>query len=445
MSRIISAPVAPTSPSLSTATRGATIVPTRKALLADADCASAAQLVVALSGMGVQAGVCNDGSNLIEQAKKILPDIVLIDTDLPRTDIGSVIRVLARFPTTRSVVIILTTPPGTDTSKLARLQGLGAFRVICRSTAGPVLLEVLQAALDQSKKLQQRQADEDETKVCPTRHVLGNSSLLARRVFCPFHDNFVALERFVLRTGKVVAEQSLFDLPIYKHAAPKCDFVNFHLLAVSVCPQCFFATNEPSYFHDPSETRFKMHPHSQQTRDALIGQTPERLRLASKISRDFFTEKRTPADALISYELAIATSTVIHACNRYVLPIEQLRIANYHLRVVHLLELDHADNSAIEVCAEKAIACLKQGFTVLEGGPLSKTTYQLVTLSIAMGEDKSAYAYLARLIELAKEPAANSDDCAALERYLSQGKAAWEDRERHRFPSVAARLALDAA
>jgi len=404
-----------------------------KILIANADCASAAELVVAASALGFHAGVCNDGSSLIEQTKKIIPDIVFIDTELPRTDAGSVIRVLQRFPGTRAVVVILMVPSGTDTSKLARAQALGAFRVVSRTIHGQAMVDLLDEAQEEAERLKHEHHASDDAKVCATRHVPGNNSLLARKISCPFHDSFVALDRFVLRTGRILTDQTFFDLPVYIHAAPKCDFINYHLLAVAVCPKCFFATNEPSYFHDPSEKKLKLHHHSQPTRDMMISRTAQRVAIASRISSGFFTEQRTVADALISYDLAISASEVILTCNRHALPLEHLRLANYHLRIAHLMELSKA--SAVDVKARAVLAMdgLKQAFLTLEGGGLLKATYQLVALTIALGDDKSAYQYITRLTELSHQPSANSDDCAAMERYLAKSKSAWENREAHRF------------
>jgi uncharacterized protein (DUF2225 family) len=267
--------------------------------------------------------------------------------------------------------------------------------------------------------------------------VEGNSSLLQRRVGCPFHDKPVPFDRYILRTGKILTDISLFDLPVYKSPMAGMDFVNFHLLNIAVCPKCFFATNNPAYLIDPGADP---HEHTPATRKAIIDGTPARAAMAAKLGSDFFNEHRTAADAIVAYQLAIRCGETIFACNKSSLPFELLRLGNYHLRLAHLYELQNPADERREAHLTQALEWLKQGFTVLDPPALYKATYQVVAIAIALGDDRGAYPYLARMKEMRAEPTLDRTHASMLERFAGRAINVWENRDYHRLPSVQARI-----
>lgn len=377
---------------------------------------------------------CNCGSDIIALAKQHQPDVVFLDVSLKRTDPGECVRVLERFEGTRSVVVVLMCPREIEVSRLARLEAIGALGVLVKPLTRDGLLQTFRQALAESNERKTRFESPTQRKAGVTRHVESNNSLLVRTMFCPFHETPVAVERYMLRTGKIQTDSSFFDLPVYKSAVKGADFIDYHLLGVAVCPRCLFASNNPQYFRDPENAKHDAIEHNAATRAAIPAATGARLELTGTLEPGFFTENRTLAGAIKSYELAIHCGHTLVSANRHALSLEFLRLGNYHLRLAHLHGLAGAGVAVKKAQFKAAYDWLAQGFTVLSGAELFKSVYQLVALAIASGEDKSAYQYIARLGEIERDPATTKQDRAALDRYLSRCRRAWEDRADHRLP-----------
>lgn len=394
---------------------------------------TAVQQVVHQEGMEVH--ICPPDQDLVETTKKLVPDALVIDADRPRTDLASMARIISRYSETRAVMTILVCPGAPDRARLERLQATNPFAVLPRPLTYARLSDTLQRAIGQSWQLRQELGLVMPGNQSTTRHVEGNNSLLIHQVTCPFHSEPTTLDRYVLRAGKIETEMSFFDIPIYKSATRGADFVDYNLIAITVCPQCLFASNDPAHFGDPAERSIKPVEFNATTIATVQGKTPVRRSIAQGITADFYTERRTPQQALIAYALAIESAKTLYECNKYSMPIELLRLANHHLRLMQLHQKLKSPQDQIENHAKEAAEWLKKAFVLLEGPALFKTAYQLVAISIWTGEDKAAHQYMSRLAELERDPGLQKDVRASLERYHARCKQAWEDREMHRSPT----------
>ena len=391
---------------------------------------------------GFESIVVRDATTAISATKDHLPDCLWLDAGLRGLDAGKVVRILQRYAPTRCSVPIIIAPEAISPLRLNQLASLGTQAVVERPFDAHLLADAFRAALAGSSDLKSRYEAPALRSVSPTRRVESNSSLLARRVGCPFHDKPVPFERYILRTGKILTDISLVDLPVYKTPVAGTDFVNFHLLNVAVCPKCFFATNNPAYLIDPGADP---HEHTAATRKAIIDDAPDRAAMAANISADFFNEHRTTADAIAAYQLAIRCGETLFACNKSTLPFELLRLGNYHLRLAHLYELENPADERREAQLVRALDWLKEGFTVLDPPSLFKATYQVIAIAISLGDDKGAYPYLARLKVLRNESTIDPTHLTMLDRYIARATTAWENREYTRLPSVQARLESEKA
>lgn len=387
-------------------------------------------------GEGFSVVDCVSGSDVIPFAKQYQPDVIFLDVGMKRVDAGACVRVLERFADTRSVVIVLTCPRDIEATRLARLEACGALLVLVKPLTRDGLLQAFRQALDESHRRKTQFEQPARRKPAATRHVAGNNSLLVRQLRCPFHETPVPVDRFVLRTGKIQTDTSFFDLPVYTSAVAGADYVDYNLLGVAVCPRCLFASNNPAYFSDPADHKTSPHTHTAATRAAVTAATGERLILAGTLPDDFFTDRRTPAGAALSYTLAVHSARTLLGCNRHALSVELLRLGNYHLRLADLNAPAASSDDSRAGHYSAAFDWLRQAFTVLDGAELCKTIYQLVALAIGRGEDKAAYQYLSRLVELQRTPAISPENRAALDRYLAGCRRAWEDRDMHRFPWI---------
>lgn len=405
-------------------------------LVADASASSRAAMATVFSGEGFSVVECSSGSDVIPFAKEHQPDVVFLDVDLRRADARECVRVLERFNGTRSVVVILTCPRDIDATRLARLEETGALLVLVKPLTQDGLLQAFRQALNESHRRKSKFEAPGKRRAPATRHVAGNNSLLVRSLKCPFHETPVAVDRYMLRTGKIQTDSSFFDLPVYKNAVAGADYVDYHLLGVAVCPRCLFASNNPAYFLDPSDRKGKTPEHNAMTRTAMANATGARLQLAGELPAGFFTHERSLSGAILSYELAIHAGKTLLSCNRHTLALEHLRIGNYHLRLAYLHEIAGNGDEVRAAHFGAARESLQHAFTVLDGAELYKTIYQLVALNIAFGDDRGAYQFITSIAELEGEPRKPGQDRGSLDRYLARSRRTWEDRNDHRFPWI---------
>jgi CheY-like chemotaxis protein len=379
---------------------------------------------------------CFTGPDVIPFVKEHQPDVCFLDAGMKRLDAGECVRVLGRFEGTRTVAVIVTCPPEVGAAELGQLEASGASCVLVRPLTSDGLLKAFRQALEESHERKVTARQRLSSKVVTTRRVDGNNSLLVRRLECPFHETPVEVEHFVLRTGKIQTDTSFFDLPVYKGPIGGADPVDYHLLGVAACPRCLFATNNPEHFIDPANRRAKSSAHPAGTKRAIAQAAGARWQIAAELPADFTSERRGVSSAILSYELAIASSKTFVNRDRQAHAFELLRLGNYHLRLAYLHDKTSAGDATLRGQYAAATDWLREAFTVLDGAPLYKAIYQLVALGIAAGDDRSAYQYLSRLSELEREPLDAVPDRPALDRYLSRCRRAWEDRNDHRFPWI---------
>jgi CheY-like chemotaxis protein len=404
-------------------------------LVADSSAERRRALGKLLQGQGFGVIDCLTGPDVIPLAEAHQPDVCFIDAGMKRLDAGQCVRLLGRLEGTRSTAVIVTCPTDIAAAKLGQLEASGASCVLVRPLTSEGLLKAFRQALEEAheRKLQFRQADASR-KSSMTRHVDGNNSLLARRLECPFHETPVEVEHFVLRTGKILIDTNFFDLPVYKSPIGGADYVDYHLLGVATCPRCLFATNDPDHFIDPGSRKARSSARPAGTKRAVAQATGERLQLAGELPPDFFTYHRGVTSAILSYELAIASSKTLIERDRQAHAFELLRLGNYRLRLAYLHGKLKAEDATLRSDYAAAADWLREAFTVLDGAPLYKAIYQLVALGVASGDDRAASRYLMRLSQFEREPVDATPDRPALDRYLARCRRAWQDRADHRFP-----------
>lgn len=228
-----------------------------------------------------------------------------------------------------------------------------------------------------------------------------------------------------------------FDIPLYTTAARGAVYVNFHWLSVSVCPTCFFASSDPDYFLQPANRRAQVHEMHPLALQHVVDGWAARQALARDLSPTFFTDHRTLADALRSYELAIASSETLYGANPHTFAIELSRIGNYHLRLGLLQEEAKAAPEVVAGAYQKALEVFQKAYVYLQGPVFYRNVYQIIALAIYFSDDTTAYKYLARMKELGHAGGAAAEVSAqgrpTLGRYLALAEKAWEDREYHRW------------
>lgn len=406
--------------------------PTLKIALAMRDPALRAQGNAVLSEHGASVTEITGLADVMYTVREAQPDLLLLDLDAPAGDLVSCVRVLHRNPQTKGTAVVVAVPPGKDKTVLVELAQAGAVGILVKPLDWRHLLERLQQYVQKGNTA----AHDPHAGEQGATHVPDNSSLLMHRLICPFHENGEPFWHYTLRAGKVATEMNFFDVPVYTEATKGSVYVNYHLLAVAVCPTCFFASNNPDYFQQPGNRRATPHSFDPATVVAMMASAPDRQKHAAGLSRQFVSAQRPMADALVAYDLAILTSRQLHHCNPHAFAIELARVGNYYLRKAVLMEKQPGVTvEAVREVYGKAVESLREAYVYLQGPAFYRNIYQLMAALIYLADDAGAYQYFSRFKELEQSPPAAPGERATMLRYSAQCQKAWEDREYHRAPA----------
>lgn len=391
---------------------------------------------------GYQLTLVSGGSNLLDTCKQAAPDVLLLDTELNKTDVGRIVRILQRYPDTRATVIMLLTPEKPDNMLVHLIRTLEVFKVIARPLTVKSILGQMLEASKWSQALRKSFGMQERKQETLTRYVEGSDSLLARTISCPMHDKPVKTQRYLVRTGKLTAAMDEFDLPVYCTDDNAPDLA-FNRLSVTVCPKCLFASNNPAFFVDAASNKLSGDlPHLVQS--TLAADSRDRRRVYEGGSTTIFTAQRTAEDAVASLRLALHCGIEMINAGHRLSPLELLRQANYHLRLAQQLDLMNSPPDPAAKQRAMALQIIHRIMPVMEGAGLIKNLFQAVSLCIWFGKDALATAHVKALTTMKEEARFIAHDAAALERYLPRAVELWNKRDSHRSPVPLPPVAEDA-
>ncbi len=437
---------ATTTPSPADALSGQTL------LIAEANASETAALQTVLGNSGATVEVVTNPSQVIEEAKKHKPGVLLIDHAMPGLDLGQTTRILSRHPDTAATAILLVAPADLAARDERRLKELDVFGILKRPLTCSGIRGTFTNAInfhnEAASMRTKRAGGKGRSKL-----VQGCSALLKRDLSCPYHSFGVPVESFQLRAGKIETDVDLFDLPIYRQGGSAADdFVDYNLAGLSICTECYFATNDPNYFDDPdrgvstvdergaSRAAYRIDP---ATRGKITQAAGHRglvafERTGGEPQLSFFSWNRSHKEALIGYELAIATSRVLYEAAPVRRSLELLRLGNYELRRARLHEQMHAKPTRVLKHRAAAGEWLAQAFAKCKGVAMYKAAYQLTSINIHVGQDAVAFRFLQALREQTRLSMREQEDPVTLDRYLRRAQNVWEDRSRLRAHAATA-------
>ncbi|MBF0352177.1 MAG: DUF2225 domain-containing protein [SAR324 cluster bacterium] len=144
------------------------------------------------------------------------------------------------------------------------------------------------------------QSNEEQVITC------SNNSLMGKAVSCYIcGQNDIVF--WHLRSHAMITQSSLFNIPVYTQATDEHDFCDYSLLQITVCPKCYYASDDISYFK-AGNSRSPISISDIQQK--WLTQT-ETLRKSLALSKDFYTEKRSIPEAIQTYSLALKTCDAI--------------------------------------------------------------------------------------------------------------------------------------
>ena len=412
-------------------------------LIATANVREITALQTVLGDDGAKVEVVTSGGRLLEEAKRLEPDILLLDIELAGLDVGPATRVLARHPGTSGSATILLLGENTSPRLMRMMKDLGTFALMPRPLTCAAIRSSFRSAAKfaaEATKTEQRK----ETRAHP-RLVPGCNALLRKQLNCPFHPFGVKVSHFELRSGKLVGDTDLFDVPVYHKAARDGDFVDYNLASITVCPDCFFATNDPNYFDDPdlgeaalpagaNRNAYRLDPatRGKVATSAGLRSLTAHDRLGREPDASFFAHDRSVEAGLIAYELAIMSSRSLYEAAPVRRSVELLRLGNYELRIASILHGLKRDEATVLSHRAAAAEWLERAFIDCKGVGMYKSAYQLVAIYCHLGQERKAFPFLGTLKEQTKLSRRDQEDPAALERYVRRAEAVWADRDHHR-------------
>lgn len=386
--------------------------------------------------------------------------ILVLDVELTGDPL-LMLRSMADAAQKKRVAVVLACPATTARETLQAFIAAGARQAVVKPTTAEPLAEKIAAAAGQlasggqdSAKPQAlarakgggAAAAEPKGKPQAAVAVEGNNSILARAVACPFHEEAVTFTQYTLRSGRIRTETDILDITQYVEPLRGADFCDFNLLAVSVCPKCLFATNNPDYFRRPNEPKHKPHEFDEATWAAVVGGAEQRrASVGAALDEAFFTHTRSKDGAVLSYRLAMQCSELLYKANKLQFPIELVRAANHHLRLGQFIKQGGGGDAKVRGEFAVAFKQLQEAFAIVQGPPFFKAAYQLAVLAIYLHEDKQAMQYINRLQLIDREGKVSPEHKTALQSYLGRAQTAWQDRDMHRGPEPESTEAAKAA
>lgn len=410
----------------------------RKLVLAESDSRHRAETGRYLRSIGMEvfeAGGSSDACNVIQMQSPVL---VVVDVDLegdPARVIRAALdkrRATIESPFKPSTKVILTCKAKTPRDKLLALAGQGVEAILVTPCRPELMIDRLARAIELQDKPHPI-TSAAAAALRPVSLVQGNNSLLQQQMFCPFHEKQTVARRYALRVNHIETDPNFFDVPVYKQAIGSADFVNYHQLCVTVCPECLFASADPAHFLAPHDRRHLTRQLPSSARYAIISRAQQRREILGTPSNTFFNEHRSIEEAIKSFELANHCSATLHNAAPRQLADELVRQGNYHLRIALLREQLGQSQSLRDKHIEQASRLLKDAYPTLPEANIPRGVYQCVATSIYFGEDHEAHQYLSQLSKLSRQ-ATDPSFKQALERYLLRSARAWEDRDDHRKP-----------
>ncbi len=399
----------------------------RHIFAADGNATETKAIQAVLSAAGATVDLFTDGRILLQRSAAVGPDVIVLDT-VPRLDVGEIVRVLARHPKTAASAIVLLVPADLNPRLQRMYAQLGVFGILTRPLTCAAIREQLAAAATFADKAK---ADaEAELNFAAPGIVPGCDALLRRNLTCPFHAFGVEVAHYQLRAGKLASEVDVFDVPTYTPTTRDGDAIDYNLVAVSVCPECFFATSDVEQMGDDLEIDNRTL--SKVAQSAGLRGLAVHDALKGEPRASFFTHERTPQEAVAAYAVAAMSSQVLYESSPVRRSIELLRTVNHHLRRANILQ-QHLRRPADALAARREAATFAQrAFAECKGAAMYRAGYQAMALRIHLGDDAAAFGYLAAFKDERKLAHRDQQDPATLERYLRRTTRLWEDRDLHR-------------
>jgi two-component system phosphate regulon response regulator PhoB len=178
---------------------------------------------------GYQVRCALDGELALAEARRNMPDLILLDRMLPRLSGDEVVGQLKRDPATRAIPIIMVTAKAHESDELVGLA-LGADDYIAKPFSMKLLLARVQAMLRRGEALG-RDAEvlsAGRIRLNAARHEL----LVSDRPVAITATEFRILKALIAANGRVLSRAQLIDATLGPHAAVTDRTIDVHITSL---------------------------------------------------------------------------------------------------------------------------------------------------------------------------------------------------------------------
>jgi len=364
-----------------------------KVLIADSGAAFKRSAAEALSDKGFAVTLAATPEEAFEIARSASPEIILYDMDLPGYEGAEALKLFARMRGAReSFILANSIHSGGEYAAAAREAG--AWDFIVRPVDQGYLVETAVAV-----KRHLRRPREVPRKP-------ANRSLKSVSSRCPRPGCGATVYGFALRGKPMLVREDQFETPIFTSAAGGHEFVDYNLLSVSVCPECYRARDEAAR---------PVKPEGGAPRPVQHAPEPALFRIAAEADDTLFSEDRSPSAALAALRLAIETARAEGDCDS---PADLGALADLYFKaaaVSHGAEDERARDRFLGE-AEKVCAAAVEREPC---GEVYRAAYRLAALYVFFARDADAAATLETFERFAKPAPGRMKprDARVLEKY----------------------------
>ena len=256
------------------------IAPPVRVLVADSGAGTRRTVAEALTRKGFTVEMSENAEDAFEKVRVFRPNLVFYDLELPGYDGFEATALVSRMRFGREGFIIATSMHrGSEVA--ARARAAGAWDFLYKPLAEQ---DILQTALAIKRHLQR-------PNQMPRK--AAHSRLKVTSAPCGRPDCQTQVAGFAIKDG-TPAKQDQFETPIYAAGDSAEGSVDYNLVSVAVCPECYFAVDVAA----------SQKPQAGAGAGAAAAE-PLLFRIAASADDTLFSEDRTPSAALVAFRLAI--------------------------------------------------------------------------------------------------------------------------------------------
>lgn len=236
-----------------------------------------------------------------------------------------------------------------------------------------------------------------------------------------------------LRTRTLHSKQNIFGIPCYDRSLGDKQFCDYNLFQVSVCPSCYFASNQMEYFQRQGQaigvSMFNVRNFapgwkaSISQREILVGENSDWLR----------SDNRTVGQAYIAYQLAQQTHDQLALISN-----EEERIKHQRKSISFLLTLAEVlMNSGERVEAESILSQVNRRLEEIFPGLAKESAIRAAFLRVMIQIYFKRYDEVGELLNYLDRYASvhkvipGSEEYKALNTAIHQTKEAWQSRKEY--------------